>query len=246
MSLCKRRVLLTPNILTVSRSIVHNSETIFASHFVDTYRCIMDSANIEQVILSALAEKGEIENTWDFAISTGIEHQIIVGAVKSLLVDKYVAEQALSSSYWELTEEGKRVVSGGSQEFIVFSAIAAAENSSIAVADLNKQLGDVAKIGLGGCMKNKWVKKVGDNLVKNMDSVVDQVVNQLQDLSINHSGTQFSDNDLKGLKRRQLIEQKVRKSLKVTKGEDFSSKRVRKMPTLTKDMLVQKGEVRTL
>ena len=57
------------------------------------------------------------------------------------------------------------LIHAGSPEFIVFNSIPT--NDGIAVGDLNKAAGDVAKIGLGQCMKNKWVKKDGDKIVAN-------------------------------------------------------------------------------
>ena len=60
----------------------------------------------------------------------------------------------------------------GSPEFIVFNAVPA--NDGIAVGDLNQKVGDMAKIGLGQCMKNKWLKKDGDKVVRVMDEVKDE------------------------------------------------------------------------
>ena len=206
----------------------------------------MDSDNIEQLILSTLAKENVIQNSWDFSLSTGIDHQAIIGAVKSLLVDNYVIDEQLSTSYWELLEEGKSVLKNGSPEVVVFNTIASSENSTIAVSELNQKLGEIAKIGVGACMKNKWVKKVGDKLVKDVDSVVDEIVQQLETIALGNVNNTLSENDLKNLKRRQLVEQKTRKSCKIMKGADYREVRVRKMPTLTKEMLTQKGEVRNI
>ena len=43
---------------------------------------------------------------------------------------------------------------------------------------------DVAKIGMGNCMKNKWIKKDGKDLVpiKKMDEVKDEVQDSLKAL----------------------------------------------------------------
>ena len=204
----------------------------------------MDTDNIEQLILSTLAKENVIENSWNFSITTGIEHQSIIGAVKSLLVDNYVIDEQLSTSYWELLEEGKTVLKNGSPEVVVYNTIASAENGTILVTELNQKLGEIAKIGVGACMKNKWVKKVGDKLVKDVDAVVDEVVQQLEEISIGNVNNKVTENDLKNLKRRQLVEQKTRKSCKILKGTDYREIRVRKMPTLTKEMLTQKADVR--
>ena len=125
-----------------------------------------ENQDIEQLLLTALSKEDTIENSWDYALSIGIDHQALIGAVKSLLVDRYVADEQLSITYTELTEEGRNVVKNGSPEIVVYNTIANAQDGSIAVTELNKLVGDMAKIGLGACMKNKWVKKVGDQLVK--------------------------------------------------------------------------------
>jgi len=200
----------------------------------------MDTDAIEQLVLSVLSKDGVIEDSWDFAAKVGVDHQAIVGAVKSLLVDAYVVDQPLSTSYWILTKEGTAVLENGSPEFVVFNVIAAMESCSIAVSDLNQKLGDVAKVGLGACMKNKWVKKVGDQVATNIDTITDETSKQLQIVQDGNENNQVSDADLKNLKRRQMVEQKTRKSIKVMRGPDYQETRVRKMPTITKEMLAPK------
>lgn len=193
------------------------------------------TVDIEQTILSTLATQPIIENSWAFAEANGIDHQSLVGAVKSLLVDHYVVEEPLSTTYWELTTEGRNVMTNGSPEMLVYHTIASSQGASIAVAALNAQLGDVAKIGLGACMKNKWVKKVGDQLQIASTDVSDEVAKQLS--LVDAGDATISEADLKNLKRRQMVEQKTRKFCKISRGEEYQEQRVRKVVTLTKEML---------
>ena len=75
-----------------------------------------DKAALESLVLSTL-QQGDISDTFTFAESHNIDHQAVIGAVKSLLVDGYVAEEPLSSSYWTLTAEGEQIAKFGSPEY---------------------------------------------------------------------------------------------------------------------------------
>ena len=74
-------------------------------------------ADIEQLILSAVAKNDSINDTWDFALQHNLDHQQVIGTMKSLLTDFYVIEEPLSTSYWSLTTEGEQIASNGSVEF---------------------------------------------------------------------------------------------------------------------------------
>jgi len=98
-------------------------------------------------------------------------------------------------------------------------------------------------------MKNKWLKKSGDLLVPIIADVVDQTAFLLQQVSIsNESGLDLTsyEEDLKLLKKRKLVQQVTRKSYKITKGEEFKSKRTRKVADLNKSMLGSKSDVSSL
>lgn len=198
--------------------------------------CAVDS---EQLILSTLAARGDIPDSWNLASEYGLDHQVIVGAIKSLLVDSYVIDDQISTSFWTLTDEGSEIIANGSPEMQVYTTIPA---EGINVIDLQSKLGDVAKIGLGPCMKNKWLKKQGDMILKLVDNVKDETSEQLASLASNSST--LTEEDLKNLKRRKLVQQVNRKSYKISKGPDFQERRTRKMADLTKDMLGNKTEVR--
>lgn len=200
------------------------------------------SVDYEQVVLSILAKNNEISNTWDLAIQLNIDHQVIVGVVKSLLPDKYVTEESLSTTYWMLTTEGEQVVKYGSPENQVFNMIPV--EGGIALTELQAALGEIAKIGLGVCMKNKWVQKNGDVVVRTIDSIVDEtsvILDGVARLSLEPISKY--EKELQNLKRRKLVQQVTRKSSKITKGPEFREVRVRKMADLSKSMLGNKAEV---
>ncbi|MEQ2214335.1 hypothetical protein XENOCAPTIV_001815 [Xenoophorus captivus] len=58
------------------------------------------------------------------AASLGVDHQVIVGAVKSLqALGDVISAELRSSKHWELTEEGTEIAEQGSHEARVFNSI---------------------------------------------------------------------------------------------------------------------------
>lgn len=211
-----------------------------ATSTASTATAAATGVDIEALILSTLATSNEIADTWEFAAHHQLDHQEIVGAIKSLLVDAYVVDQPLSATIWSVSDEGKDVLEKGSPEIQVLRAVSAA--GSIAINTLNAQLGEVAKIGMGVCMKNKWIAKKGDNVEALVSDVKDDTAAQLQQVATS-SGAGMNANDLNNLKKRKLVVQTTRKSYRITKGADFREKRVRKVADLTKAMLGKREEV---
>jgi hypothetical protein len=94
-----------------------------------------ESCDVEALILSTLAKEGSttsisnlhfifccegvIEDSWDLACSNNIDHQVIIGNMKSLLADAYVNDIGKSVEIWLLTPEGQTVMAQGSPEYQV-------------------------------------------------------------------------------------------------------------------------------
>ena len=211
---------------------IQNTKNIKA--VATTSTAVAASIDLEALILSTLASGSDIPDSWIFAENHKQDHQLLVGAIKSLLVDAYVADQPITSSFWVLTDEGSEIAAKGSPEFQVYQAI---PSEGINVNDLNASLGNTAKIGLGPCMKNKWLKKDGDIILRIMDEVKDETATSLSAIANPKASSEVSEEDLKNLKRRKLVNQIVRKSYKIVKGAEFQPHRVRKAADLTKEML---------
>ncbi|CDQ58293.1 unnamed protein product [Oncorhynchus mykiss] len=90
----------------------------------------------------------------DVATSLGVDHQAIVGAVKSLLAlgDVISAEQR-SSKHWELTGEGCEIAEQGSHEARVVSSI---PEEGMPQSQLMKLA--FGKVGFSKAMSNKWIR----------------------------------------------------------------------------------------
>ena len=195
--------------------------------------------DIEALLLTTLNSANVIEDSFSFAGANGVDHQKLIGAVKSLEGDLYLTAEPLSMKYWELTEEGKGVATNGSPEFQVYKKVGESDGGLMSLESLNEALGDVAKIGLGQCMKNKWLAKTaeGISLTVPVDSVSDNTASLLSRVGAGESTSAAEDKELANMKKRKLCVQVTRKYLKISKGSNFRPVRVKKMADITKEML---------
>ncbi|KAG7353574.1 phenylalanyl-tRNA synthetase subunit alpha [Nitzschia inconspicua] len=201
----------------------------------------MTTEDSETAILTFLSASPEtvIEDTYPWSQSSNLDHKTVVGAIKSLLADKYVVVENLETSFYSFTEEGQSILDNGSQEILVLKALN--EAGKLSIPDLQAKVGkDVAKIGMGNCMKAKWIKKDGQDLVPvaKEDEVEDTVRKQLQGLrDADFKIDALSDQDAKDLKRRKCINLVTVKSHRVSRGSAYQPQRVKKAADLTKEML---------
>lgn len=108
--------------------------------------------------------------------------------------------------------------------------------------DLQKLLGESKyKVGFGPCMKNKWIKKDGERLFRLIDNLSDETAVIIR--QIMESPFSVTDENLKNMKRRKLINEVVQKSYRVLKGSEFRPVRVKKLADISKEMLGNKSEV---
>lgn len=197
----------------------------------------------EEAILTFLSTSPEtsIPDTFPWAATNKLDHNAVVGAVKSLSGDEYVISKELTTSFYTLSKEANDVVANGSQEIIVLSALIEAGESGLSMPDLQAKVGKaVCKIGMGNCMKNKWAKKDGATLIaiKTMDDVTDATQTTLKALqAANGDASAIDAKDATALKRRKLINLVKRVSYSVERGSQYAPKRVKKAADLTKEML---------
>jgi len=140
----------------------------------------------ETAILAYLSSSPEavIEDTFPWAAENNLEHTAVVGAIKSLLADEYVQASNLSASFYTLTDEGQSILDNGAQEVLVLKALN--EAGRLSLPDLQAKVGkDVAQIGMGNCMKKKWAKKDGADLVplKKDEEIQDELQGTLKKLA---------------------------------------------------------------
>jgi PheRS DNA binding domain 3 len=128
-----------------------------------------------------------IEDTFPWSVQRNLNHVSVVGAIKSLLADAYVRVEDLSSQFYTLEEEGAAILEGGSQESRVFGAIRSAPDGRMTLEALQQRFAsepDVVKIGMGNCMRLKWIQKdpADGSLRAAVESVEDRVQRQLLEL----------------------------------------------------------------
>lgn len=139
----------------------------------------------EAAILTHLASSPDaaIADTFPWSESESLDHLKVIGAIKSLLAEELITAEDITTTFYSLEAEADSILANGSQEIIVLKALS--EVDKLSVADLQDKVGkDVAKIGMGNCMKNKWIAKDGGDLVtiKTMDEVSDETQQALQKL----------------------------------------------------------------
>ncbi|KAI2490540.1 hypothetical protein MHU86_24018 [Fragilaria crotonensis] len=173
----------------------------------------------------------------DCLCTNELDHKKVVGAIKSLIADDYIQCEDLSTSFYELTDQGTAVVETGSPEYAVYVAIQ--EAGKLSLGDLSEKVGaEVAKIGMANCMKSRWIKKDGADLVPMAESVDDVVQGQLKDLLAKEGNPDAIDDKVaKELKKRKLINLVTIKSHKISKGNAYAPVRVTKAADISKEML---------
>lgn len=118
-------------------------------------------------------------NSLEVARDMNVDHQKIVGVVKSLqTLEGLIDAQQKQSKQYQLTAEGKSILANGSHEWMVWKAV---PQEGIEQAALIKSLPDasVAKLGFAKAMSNKWVamhKSSGKPIVtRKAQEVIDEV-----------------------------------------------------------------------
>lgn len=159
-------------------------------------------------LLKHLDAKGAV-STLDLAKENNIDHQKVIGVVKSILAlgNNIITAEPVTSKYWELTDEGELVLTSGSYEVNVFNAI---PSDGIPQKELMSLPN--AKIGFSQAMAKGWIAidRAANKVVKKVDSVVDKVKENLTELKALND--QISESDRLDYKKRKLIREVVIKS----------------------------------
>uniref|UniRef100_A0A915JRI6 Phenylalanine--tRNA ligase n=1 Tax=Romanomermis culicivorax TaxID=13658 RepID=A0A915JRI6_ROMCU len=153
------------------------------------------------------------------------DHQKIIGALKSIhTLGDIIATEPLSHKTWELTDEGRQIAENGSYEALVFNFIpdlGGVEQSKILTSVTN------GKIGVSKALKNGWIKLVktenGPKLEKNVEKIHDSTRGTLNAI-LKGESDRISNEEKQDLKKRKLLTEVTTKSLKVTKGPEFTTK----------------------
>ncbi|XP_030591414.1 phenylalanine--tRNA ligase alpha subunit [Archocentrus centrarchus] len=197
----------------------------------------MADTGVVEVLLQRVEKVDDGVDSLDVATSIGVDHQVIVGAVKSLqALGDVISAELRSSKHWELTEEGTEIAEQGSHEARVFSCIPL---EGLAQSELMKL--PFGKIGFSKAMSNKWIRvdkahEGGPRIFRTVDSIEDQVREKLLLVQKSNS-TQLEEKEKNELKKRKLLSEVTVKSYWITKGNSFSTTITKQETELTPEMI---------
>lgn len=181
-----------------------------------------------------------IADSYPWAASQNLNHESVVGAIKSLSAEFYINSTELTKQYYEVSKEGLEIIASGSPEWKTFVALAAAEGG-LTQEELIDRAGKAAQVGVGKCMQNKWIQKGADGkitAIKSMDELSDSVQSMLSTLQdAQGEPTALDKKDATLLKKRKLIKLRKLASYAVVRGKEYAPQRVFKAADLTKDLL---------
>ncbi|KAM0793624.1 Phenylalanyl-tRNA synthetase, beta subunit, cytoplasmic, variant 2 [Microbotryomycetes sp. NB124-2] len=150
------------------------------------------------------------------------EQGALKGALDSLVAREMIKYEQLTAEVFALTQEGQQIAQRGSHEYLVWSVLPGPDDSPLAAKDVEAKVGkDVAKVGQGKAMKNRWISKKGDGFVKAALDVEDATQKDLQ--TIASTGTHSDDKLLAELKKRKLIEKRKSFYFAIDKGSNFAT-----------------------
>uniref|UniRef100_A0A0K0FVC2 phenylalanine--tRNA ligase n=1 Tax=Strongyloides venezuelensis TaxID=75913 RepID=A0A0K0FVC2_STRVS len=215
------------------------SKDVYSPKSIENLNMSNENEDLPQLLLNHLS----INNSFDsllFASSKGLDHQKVIGAVKSLLSnDEVISTKDETVTQYELTEEGKAIVAEGSHEYRVWQAIG---ESGISQSEIMKF--PFGKLGQAKAMQNKWIaidKSGGEvRLVRKVNDITEDTVKVQLETCINDP-SKLSESIIKELKKRKLLVEVTTKKVIVFKGRSFTTHLVKHEADLTPE-LIQSGE----
>lgn len=195
------------------------------------------SAIAEDILLYLKANGDAPVNSLHLANVFNIDHQKIVGSIKSLQASGNLIEaEQQDVKHWKLTPEGEKVASNGSYEALVFYAI---PPEGAAQKELMKSVPQ-SNVGFSKAMSSGWIyieKKDGANVAhRKVDNIIDEVQNNLLKIEKNREN-EVPIQVKQELKKRKLLQEIIIKSYIIKKGSEFSTSHIKQETDLTSDMI---------
>nr|XP_032821897.1 phenylalanine--tRNA ligase alpha subunit [Petromyzon marinus] len=196
----------------------------------------MAETGLPEALLARLQASDGLDSG-DVAAQFGVDHQMVVGAVKSLQSQGDVIQvENRSATKWELMEEGREVVEHGSHEARVFHAV---PPEGILQSELVKLPN--GKVGFSKAMSSKWLRmdksaENGPRVFRSVEEIRDLVREKLQ-LVKDGKVDSLDDKERNELKKRKLLTEVVVKTYWVSKGPAFSTSIIKQETDLTPEMI---------
>ncbi|SPP88889.1 phenylalanine--tRNA ligase alpha subunit [Drosophila guanche] len=195
------------------------------------------STELTERILQHLDNTDQVD-TLDLATLFAVDHQKIVGALKSIQAHgELVNATTVTHKSLELTEEGRHVALSSSHEATVYANV---PEGGIEQQVLLQVSGNPnAKVGFSKAMANGWIlvdKSEKPPLVKRkVPTIVDTVKELLNQVA--QGKTDLPANTVADFKKRKLLQETTIKSFVLTKGPEFATSLTKLETDLTVEML---------
>ncbi|GAA5898108.1 hypothetical protein JCM8208_000156 [Rhodotorula glutinis] len=165
----------------------------------------------------------------------------VKAALDSLTTREMVTFKQINLEQHALTVEGTQIAQSGSHEYRVWAALPPpGSEQGLTAQQIGDKVGkDVAKVGQGKAMKNKWVAKKGDGFLQAVATVVDETQKDL--VAIQSSGSHPDEKLLAELRKRKLVEKKKSFYYSVEKGANWATT-IQKLETDLTVELLNSGE----
>jgi phenylalanyl-tRNA synthetase alpha chain len=116
----------------------------------------MDQEKLISVVLKEIATKGCLENSAALSKQTGANGIAVYAALASLEAEKYIELSKIEAKSIELSEEGAGYAARGTAEKQYVDCLVFGEETL--KTEVEQRVGaQIAKVGFGKAMKNKWV-----------------------------------------------------------------------------------------
>ena len=200
---------------------------------------------MEQRILDVIIESENnckcIPSSWELKEKFKIDHEEIIGSLKSLEASEYLNLKPEKVSKYILTAEGENYSKNGTPEFRILKILNSSTEKTMERSEVEAIVGtDVFKIGLTNGIK-KYFKLDKTCLVSLVSETVDiesQVLNKFLNsdfFSSVDNALKVDDETIKKLKKRQLIDIRSMTYYQISKGIRFSPILVLRKADLTAD-----------
>ncbi|CAN9505961.1 unnamed protein product [Ophioblennius macclurei] len=197
----------------------------------------MADGGVVETLLRRVEEADGGVDSLEVASSLGLDHQVVVGAVKSLqAVGEIISAELRSSKRWELTEEGVEIAQQGSHEARVFGCV---PPEGLTQLELMKM--SFGKIGFSKAMSNKWIRvdkahEGGPKIFRAVETVDDQVRQKLLQMQAGNA-MPLDEKEKNELKKRKLLSEVTVKTYWISKGSSFSTTITKQDTELTPEMI---------
>ena len=213
-------------------------------------------AEIEAAVLAHLASAAVIEDSGEFASNdlSGVDHNALVGVLKSLESSAFVVLSETPNQAYQLTEEGASYVAAkASPEAQFFEAVrdAYASGSPATLEALKKGMGAVADVGMKQAMQQRWVQIDKSSgvpvVVPKVERVEDTALGLLCAIDASAVGASavgavgavgaVDAKQAQLLAKRKLVSLKKWSTWRVAKGARFALERKKECTDLTAEMM---------